>query len=71
MIVGVVCASSVLLTVMFLVWWDVRRGVYYIAPQVGRRVKPLRMVMMSSMRIGADKSGVSSKPNNDHRITPV
>ena len=69
--VGLVCASPVLLTLMFLVWWEDRHSPFYIAPRVGRGGKPFRMVKMRSMRIGADKSGVSSTSNNDQRITPV
>ena len=69
--VALVCASPVLLTVMFLVWWEDRHSPFYIAPRVGRGGTPFRMVKMRSMRIGADKSGVSSTSNNDQRITPV
>ena len=69
--VGLVCASPVLLTVIFLVWWEDRHSPFYIAPRVGRGGKPFRMVKMRSMRIGADKSGVSSTSNDDQRITPV
>ena len=69
--IGLVCASPVLLTVMFLVWWEDRHSPFYIAPRVGRSGLAFRMVKMRSMRIGADKSGVSSTSNNDQRITPV
>ena len=69
--VGLVSVSPVLLTVMFLVWWEDRHSPFYIASRVGRGGKPFRMVKMRSMRFGADKSGVSSTSNNDQRITSV
>ena len=70
-LLGLLVASPVLLAVMFLVWWEDRHNPFYIAPRVGRGGKLFRMVKMRSMRIGADRSGVSSTSNDDGRITPV
>ena len=69
--VGLVLASPVLLPAMFLVWWQDRHSPFYIAPRVGRRDRPFKMVKLRSMVIHADKSGVDSTSANDNRITAV
>ena len=68
---GLIAASPVLITVMFLVWWEDRHSPFYIALRVGRNGQPFKMVKMRSMVIGADRKGASSTSNDDRRITAV
>lgn len=68
---GLIAASPVLITVMFLVWWEDRHSPFYIALRVGRNGQPFKMVKMRSMVIGADRKGASSTSNDDMRITAV
>uniref|UniRef100_UPI00404771C0 sugar transferase n=1 Tax=Polynucleobacter sp. TaxID=2029855 RepID=UPI00404771C0 len=68
---GLIAASPVLITVMFLVWWGDRHSPFYIALRVGRNGQPFKMVKMRSMVIGADRKGASSTSNDDRRITAV
>ena len=68
---GLIAASPVLITVMFLVWWEDRHSPFYIALRVGRNGQPFKMVKMRSMVIGADSKGASSTSNDDRRITAV
>jgi lipopolysaccharide/colanic/teichoic acid biosynthesis glycosyltransferase len=69
--IGLLVASPVLLTVMFLVWREDRYSPFYIAPRVGRGGAKFSMVKMRSMVINADRQGSSSTSNTDRRITPV
>lgn len=68
---GLVLASPILLPVMFLVWWQDKHSPFYVAPRVGKRGVPFKMVKLRSMVINADKSGVDSTGANDRRITRV
>jgi len=68
---GLICLLPLLLPVMFLIWAQDRHSPFYIAPRVGARERPFRMVKLRSMLINADKSGVDSTAANDRRITPV
>jgi lipopolysaccharide/colanic/teichoic acid biosynthesis glycosyltransferase len=68
---GLLCASPVLLPVMFLVWRQDRHSPFYVAPRVGMGGETFQMVKLRSMVINADKSGVDSTAANDRRITPV
>ena len=68
---GLLFASPVLLPVMFLVWVQDRHSPFYVAPRVGLRGVPFKMMKLRSMVVNADKSGVDSTGANDRRITPV
>lgn len=68
---GLICLLPLLLPVMFLIWAQDRHSPFYIAPRVGAKERPFRMVKLRSMLINADKSGVDSTAANDRRITPV
>ena len=68
---GLLLASPVLLTAMFLVWWQDRHSPLYLAPRVGRGDTLFTMVKLRSMVVNADKSGVDSTGANDRRITAV
>lgn len=68
---GLLCASPVLLPVMFLVWRQDGHSPFYVAERVGLNGKKFRMVKLRSMVINADKSGVDSTSANDQRITAL
>ena len=69
--VGLLVFAPILLAVMFLVWWQDRRSPFYIAPRVGKDMRPFKMVKLRSMIANADASGVDSTSADDERITPV
>jgi lipopolysaccharide/colanic/teichoic acid biosynthesis glycosyltransferase len=54
-----------------MIWLYDRGSPFYIATRVGRRGKPFQMVKLRSMRVNADKTGVTSTSADDQRITPV
>ena len=69
--IGLVCASPVLIPVMYLVWRQDGNSPFYIAPRVGRDGSIFSMVKLRSMIKDADKSGVDSTGSGDMRITKV
>ncbi|MBA3672570.1 MAG: sugar transferase [Gemmatimonadaceae bacterium] len=68
---GLLGGSVVLLPTMFLVWLQDRHSPFYIAPRMARSGGTFRMVKLRSMRILADKTGVTSTAGDDPRITAV
>lgn len=68
---GLLCASPVLLPVMFLVWRQDGHSPFYVAKRSGLNGKTFSMVKLRSMIKNADKSGVDSTGANDSRITTV
>lgn len=68
---GLLIASPVLLSVMFLVWRQDHHSPFYVAPRIGRNGSTFKMIKLRSMVVDADKSGVDSTGANDRRITPV
>lgn len=68
---GLLCASPVLLPVMFLVWRQDGHSPFYVAERVGLNGQIFSMVKLRSMVVNADKSGVDSTSANDQRITSV
>ncbi len=69
--IGLIIFCPLLLSVMFLVYWQDRQSPFYIAPRVGKNHRQFMMVKLRSMVINADKSGVDSTSSNDNRITAV
>ena len=69
--IGLTLLSPILLSVMFLVWWQDKHTPFYIAPRIGKGGIPFKMVKLRSMVINADKSGVDSTSANDRRITGI
>lgn len=67
---GLLLASPLLLTVMYLVWRQDRHSPFYIAPRVGRNGVPFRMVKMRSMIVNSAHQGASTS-SSDMRITPI
>jgi lipopolysaccharide/colanic/teichoic acid biosynthesis glycosyltransferase len=63
--------SPVLLTVLLLVWLQDRHDPIYRATRVARGGGDFTMLKVRSMRIGADRTGVSSTTSGDPRITPL
>ena len=63
--------SPVMLVALFLVWFQDRHSPLYKAPRVARGGGDFTMVKIRSMRVGADKTGVSSTSANDNRVTAV
>ena len=53
----------------FLVWRTDGASPWYIASRVGRNSKPFRMFKLRTMRVFADKTGVTSTAGDDPRIT--
>ncbi len=53
----------------FLVWRTDGASPWYIAPRVGRGNLPFRMFKLRTMRVFADKTGVTSTAGDDPRIT--
>lgn len=60
-----------LLPLMLLIWLQDGHSPLYIAPRIGRRGIPFRMVKLRSMIHAADASGVDSTGAADPRITRV
>lgn len=69
--VGLLCASPVILPLMFLVWRQDGYSPFYVAARVGKGGTAFSMVKLRSMIKGADRTGVDSTGANDQRITPV
>jgi len=68
---GLLFFSSILLSAMFLVWWQDKHSPLYISERVGINGSRFKMFKLRSMLFGADKSGVDSTSSDDHRITPI
>jgi lipopolysaccharide/colanic/teichoic acid biosynthesis glycosyltransferase len=74
-----VLISSVALLILFPVLSVIALLIYaydghspfYVAPRIGWRGKPFRMIKFRSMVVNADRSGVNSTSSADMRITPV
>lgn len=64
-------SSPVMLTALFLVWWQDRHSPLYKATRVARGNGDFVMIKIRSMRINADKTGVTSTSATDNRITRV
>jgi lipopolysaccharide/colanic/teichoic acid biosynthesis glycosyltransferase len=69
--VGLVVLSPVLIVVCFLIWFEDRNSPFYIAPRAGKGNKPFQMYKLRTMRVGADRTGVTSTSSSDNRITRV
>lgn len=70
-LIGLVISSVVLVPTMVLVWFQDGHSPFYIAPRMARGSGTFRMVKLRSMRILADRSGVTSTSGDDPRITAV
>lgn len=70
-LLGLILASPILISVMFLVWIQDWHSPFYIAPRVGKDERIFKMYKLRSMIKNADKSGVDSTSSNDMRITKV
>jgi lipopolysaccharide/colanic/teichoic acid biosynthesis glycosyltransferase len=66
---GLLILSPVLIVVCFLIWIEDRNTPFYVAPRAGRGNKPFQMYKLRTMRVGADKTGVTSTSASDSRIT--
>lgn len=64
-------SSPVMLTALFLVWFQDRHSPLYKATRVGLNNSDFVMIKIRSMLINADKTGVTSTSANDRRITRV
>lgn len=56
---------------IFVIFFYDFHSPFYIAPRVGRNGKLFKMIKLRSMRVDADKTGVSSTANDDDRVTPI
>ena len=70
-LLGMVILSPVLLTFMYLVYYQDRHSPFYIASRVGKNGVMFKMLKLRSMSVNADKSGVDSTSADDIRITPI
>lgn len=68
---GLIVLSPILLIAMFLIWREDRHSPFYFGSRIGRGGRSFDMIKLRSMRINAEKSGVSSTSNDDDRITAV
>ena len=68
---GLLFFSPILALVIFLIWRDDKKKPFYVAKRLGKNSKLFNMVKLRSMKVNADKSGVSSSSDNDLRITPI
>lgn len=66
-----ILSAPVMLVAIAAVWLNDRGSPFYKAPRVGFRNTDFRMLKIRSMRLHADRSGVSSTGASDDRITPV
>src|SRR5256885_863111 len=58
--VGLLLASPLLLIACAAIWVEDRHSPFYVAPRIGRRGRPFRMVKLRSMVVRADRTGVDS-----------
>lgn len=66
-----IVTSPTMLFTMFLVWRHDRHSPLYRAPRAGRDNQDFTMIKIRSMRIDADKTGVTSTSASDNRITRI
>lgn len=69
--VGLAVTWPLIATAAVLTWFEDRANPFYVAERVGRHGRPFRMVKLRTMRVGADRSGVTSTKADDPRITRV
>ena len=69
--IGLLLLAPVLLVCGFMVWRQDGHVPVYMAERVGRGGRLFRMVKLRSMRVGADRSGVTATSADDSRITPL
>jgi lipopolysaccharide/colanic/teichoic acid biosynthesis glycosyltransferase len=69
--IGLLVTAPVLLVCGFMVWRQDGHAPVYMAERVGRGGQLFRMVKLRSMRVGADRSGVTATSVDDPRITPL
>jgi lipopolysaccharide/colanic/teichoic acid biosynthesis glycosyltransferase len=68
---GLVALSPVLAVAALAVWLGDRCSPLYLAPRAGRNGKPFTMYKLRTMRVGADRTGVTSTSADDNRITRI
>lgn len=68
---GLLLASPVLIPAALAVFLQDGHSPFYIAPRVGKGGRTFRMVKLRSMRVLADRTGVTSTAGDDPRITAV
>lgn len=68
-LIGLSISLPLLLPLMLLIWLQDGHSPLYIAPRIGRRGIPFRMVKLRSMIHAADANGVDSTGTADPRIT--
>jgi len=68
---GLLFLSPLLALILIGIWLEDRGNPFYVATRVGRRGNFFKMVKFRSMRLNADKTGVSSTKNDDDRITKM
>jgi lipopolysaccharide/colanic/teichoic acid biosynthesis glycosyltransferase len=69
--IGLLLMVPILLVCGFMVWRQDGHVPVYMAERVGRGGQLFRMVKLRSMRVGADRSGVTATAVDDPRITPL
>jgi lipopolysaccharide/colanic/teichoic acid biosynthesis glycosyltransferase len=61
----------ILTVIGVMIWLYDRHSPFYAATRIGRNGVPFRMIKFRSMRVNADRTGVTSTSADDDRITPV
>jgi lipopolysaccharide/colanic/teichoic acid biosynthesis glycosyltransferase len=69
--IGLLLTAPILLLCGLMVWRQDGHVPVYMAERVGRGGQLFRMVKLRSMRVGADRSGVTATSVEDPRITPL
>lgn len=69
--VALLSVVPLLVVASLFIWLDDHHRPLYLAPRVGWRGRPFRMVKLRSMVVGADQKGGHSTAKNDTRITRV
>ncbi len=70
-LLGIVFLSPILFVSIVFIWINDFSNPFYFAERVGINKKKFIMIKLRTMFINADKSGVESTADDDHRITKI
>lgn len=70
-LLGLIFFSPIILVTIFFIWINDFKNPFYTPLRMGKNMEPFRMYKFRSMKVNADKNGVTSTSGNDSRITPV
>jgi lipopolysaccharide/colanic/teichoic acid biosynthesis glycosyltransferase len=70
-LIGLGCITPLLIILAILICIDSKGGVFYKQVRIGKNLKPFKLFKFRSMYTDADKKGLLTVGNNDHRITKI